>query len=167
MNITLSLDEKLVKNVRKIAVEKDTTLTGVIRAHLEHLAVEHAASGRKRREREALERSFSQFEFRLDRLSQYAVIYLGSSSGTFVGTLSECVAADAFVRPPSVSDAWPRTNASGLRDLLCRAVLRGSVGICRRSPPYPGIHLPVLHQSCSNRILENVVDLGVEIFRRA
>ena len=67
MNITLSLDEKLVKNVRKIAVEKDTTLTGLIRAHLEHLAAEHAASGRKRREREALERSFSQFQFRIGK----------------------------------------------------------------------------------------------------
>lgn len=67
MNITLSLDEKLVKNVRKIAVEKDTTLTGLIRAHLEHLAAEHAASGRKRREREAVERSFSQFQFRVGK----------------------------------------------------------------------------------------------------
>jgi hypothetical protein len=63
MNITLSLDEKLVKSIRKIAVEKDTTLTGLVRAHLEHLAAEHAASGRKRREREALDRSFSQFRF--------------------------------------------------------------------------------------------------------
>jgi hypothetical protein len=67
VNITLSLDEKLVKNVRKIAVEKDTTLTGLVRAHLEHLAAEHAASGRKRREREALERSFGQFQFRLGK----------------------------------------------------------------------------------------------------
>jgi len=67
MNITLSLDEKLVKDVRKIAVEKDTTLTGLIRAHLEQLAAEHAASGRKRREREALERSFSQFQFRVGK----------------------------------------------------------------------------------------------------
>ena len=67
MNITLSLDEKLVKNVRKIAVEKDTTLTGLIRAHLEDLAAEHAASGRRRREREALERSFSQFQFRVGK----------------------------------------------------------------------------------------------------
>jgi hypothetical protein len=65
MNITLSLDEKLLKSVRKIAVERDTTLTGLVRAHLEHLAAEHAASGRKRREREALERSFSQFQFRV------------------------------------------------------------------------------------------------------
>ncbi|MFZ0320275.1 MAG: hypothetical protein WAL56_14225 [Candidatus Sulfotelmatobacter sp.] len=67
MNITLSLDDKLVKNVRKIAVEKDTTLTGLIRAHLEQLAAEHAASGRKCREREALERSFSQFQFRVGK----------------------------------------------------------------------------------------------------
>jgi len=67
MNITLSLDEKLVKNVRKIAVEKDTTLTGLVRAYLEHLAAEHAASGRKRREREVLESSFSQFQFRLGK----------------------------------------------------------------------------------------------------
>ena len=67
MNITLSLDEKLVKDVRKIAVENDTTLTGLIRAHLENLAAEHAASGRKRREREALERSFSQLQFRIGK----------------------------------------------------------------------------------------------------
>jgi len=67
MNITLSLDENLVKNVRKIAVERDTTLTGLVRDYLEHLAAEQAASGRKRREREALERSFSQFQFRVGR----------------------------------------------------------------------------------------------------
>jgi len=52
MNITLSLDDKLVKEVRKIAVEQDTTLTGLVRAYLEQLAQEHASSGRRRRERE-------------------------------------------------------------------------------------------------------------------
>jgi len=67
MNITLSIDEKLLKSVRKIAVERDTTLTGLVRAHLEHLAAEHAASGRSRREREALEQSFSQFQFRVGK----------------------------------------------------------------------------------------------------
>jgi hypothetical protein len=67
MNITLSIDEKLLKSVRKIAVERDTTLTGLVRAHLEALAAEHAASGRKRREREALERSFSQFQFHVGK----------------------------------------------------------------------------------------------------
>ena len=55
MNITLSLDDELVKKVRKIAVEHDTTLTGIVRDYLEKLAVEDAASGRRRREREQLE----------------------------------------------------------------------------------------------------------------
>jgi hypothetical protein len=58
MNITLTLDEQLVKEVRKIAADRDTTLTGLVRAHLEQLAAENAKSGRKRRELEALERSF-------------------------------------------------------------------------------------------------------------
>ena len=65
MNITLSLEDKLVKEVRKIAVERDTTLTGLVREYLEKLAAEHAASGRRRRERDALERSFDQFRFKV------------------------------------------------------------------------------------------------------
>jgi len=67
MNITLSLDDKLVKEVRKIAVERDTTLTGLVRDYLEKLAMEDAASGRKRRERETLERSFAQFRIKVGR----------------------------------------------------------------------------------------------------
>ena len=62
MNITLSLDDKLVKEVRKIAVERDTTLTGLVRAHLEEIAADHAKSGRKRRELEALEKSFREVQ---------------------------------------------------------------------------------------------------------
>jgi hypothetical protein len=58
MNITLSLEDQLVKEVRKIAVERDTTLTGLVRSYLQSLATEHAKSGRKRRELEALEESF-------------------------------------------------------------------------------------------------------------
>jgi hypothetical protein len=58
MNITLTLDEELVKEVRKIAADQDTTLTGLVRAYLEQVAAENAKSGRKRRELEALERSF-------------------------------------------------------------------------------------------------------------
>ena len=58
MKITLSLDDDLVKEVRKIAVERDTTLTGLVRSYLQGLAAEHAESGRKRRELEALQRSF-------------------------------------------------------------------------------------------------------------
>jgi hypothetical protein len=64
MNITLSLPEDLVKRVRKIAVDRDTTLTGLVREYLTALARQDSAAGRKRREREALERSFEQFQFR-------------------------------------------------------------------------------------------------------
>jgi hypothetical protein len=67
MNITLSIDEDLVKEVRKIAVERDTTLTGLVRSYLQELASEHAKSGRKRRELEALEQSFEQFQFHLGK----------------------------------------------------------------------------------------------------
>ncbi len=67
MNITLSLDEKLVKDLRKLAIDRDTTLTGLVRDYLEKLAAENAASGRKRREREALERSFKQFQFKIGK----------------------------------------------------------------------------------------------------
>lgn len=62
MNITLSLDDKLVKEVRKIAVERDTTLTGLVRAYLEEVAAENAKSGRKRRDLEALEKSFQEIQ---------------------------------------------------------------------------------------------------------
>lgn len=67
MNITLSLDDKLVKDLRKIAVDRDTTLTGLVRDYLEKLAAENATSGRKRRELEALERSFEQFHAKLGK----------------------------------------------------------------------------------------------------
>ena len=62
MNITLTLEDDLVKEVRKIAVERDTTLTGLVRAYLQEIAAEHAKSGRKRRELEAHERSFEQLQ---------------------------------------------------------------------------------------------------------
>jgi hypothetical protein len=67
MNITLTLDDQLVRDVRKIAVERDTTLTGLVRDYLENLAHEHVTSGHKRREREALERTFAQFQFRVGK----------------------------------------------------------------------------------------------------
>jgi hypothetical protein len=65
MNVTLSLDDKLVKELRKIAVERDTTLTGLVRDYLKELAAENAASGRKRREREALRQAFREFQFKV------------------------------------------------------------------------------------------------------
>ncbi|MGH9619379.1 MAG: hypothetical protein ACRD45_06660 [Bryobacteraceae bacterium] len=67
MNVTLSLDDDLVKEARKIAIERDTTLTGLIRTYIQGLAAESAASGRKRREREALERTFHRFHLNIGR----------------------------------------------------------------------------------------------------
>jgi hypothetical protein len=69
MNITLTLEDKVVKEVRQIAVEQDTTLTGLVRDYLEKLAAEHAVSGRRRGERDALERSFDQFRFKVESRS--------------------------------------------------------------------------------------------------
>lgn len=63
MNITLSLDEKLIKELRKIAVDRDTTLTGMVRDYLEIVAAENSATGKKRRQREALSRTFEIFRF--------------------------------------------------------------------------------------------------------
>ena len=67
MNVTLSLDAELVKKVRRVAVERDTTLTAMVREYLQQVAAEEERSGRKRREREALERSFSRFQFKVGK----------------------------------------------------------------------------------------------------
>jgi hypothetical protein len=67
MNITLSLEDELVKEVRKIAVERDTTLTGMVRDYLTRVAAENAVSGRKRRELGALERTFDQVHLRIGK----------------------------------------------------------------------------------------------------
>ena len=38
MKITLSIDEEVVKKVRKIAIDKDTTLTAMVRDYLTSIA---------------------------------------------------------------------------------------------------------------------------------
>ena len=38
MNITLSIDEEIVKKVRRIAMDKDTTLTAMVREYLTSVA---------------------------------------------------------------------------------------------------------------------------------
>jgi len=69
MNVTLSLNDDLVKKVRKIAVDRDTMLTGLIRQYLEQVAAQDSALGRKRREREALENTFQKFQFKIGKRS--------------------------------------------------------------------------------------------------
>jgi hypothetical protein len=65
MNITFSIEDDLVKKIRKIASDRETTLTGLVRSYLQELATDHAKSGDKRREIEALQESFIQLRFRL------------------------------------------------------------------------------------------------------
>jgi hypothetical protein len=62
-NITLAIDDNLVREVRKIALDRDTTLTGLVREYLKKLAAENAQSDERRRAREKLEESFKRFEF--------------------------------------------------------------------------------------------------------
>jgi hypothetical protein len=45
-NITMAIEETLLKKARKIAVEKDTTVTGLIRKYLETLV--HREEGVKK-----------------------------------------------------------------------------------------------------------------------
>lgn len=40
MNITLSVDEEIVKKVRKMAIDRDTTLTAMVRDYLTSVAAE-------------------------------------------------------------------------------------------------------------------------------
>jgi Family of unknown function (DUF6364) len=67
MNVTITLDDDLVKELRKIAAERETTLTGLIREYLQRVAAESSTSGRKSRERQSLERSFKQLRVRLGK----------------------------------------------------------------------------------------------------
>jgi hypothetical protein len=67
MKVTLSLDRKLVWQVRRIAAEQGTTLTGLVREYLEKLAAHNASAGQKRRNLEALERSFEKIHLRMGK----------------------------------------------------------------------------------------------------
>ena len=47
MNITLTIDDDIVKKVRKIAVENETTLTAMIRAYLTSVATSDAPASQE------------------------------------------------------------------------------------------------------------------------
>jgi hypothetical protein len=77
MDVTLSLNDELVRKVRKIAVDRDTTLTGMVRSYLETVAAESVAAGRQCCERETLERSFEHFQFGVGKRTwKWADLYL-------------------------------------------------------------------------------------------
>ncbi len=65
MNVTLSLEDELVKTVRKIAVDRDTTMTAMIRDYLKQIVASADAkeAERKRQQLDALERSFEECKF--------------------------------------------------------------------------------------------------------
>lgn len=57
-NITLSIDEEVVKKVRRIALEKDTTLTAMVRDYLNHMA--ESVDAHQLQDARALRKTFSQ-----------------------------------------------------------------------------------------------------------
>jgi hypothetical protein len=65
VNVTLSIDDDLVEKVRRIAVERGTTLKAMICEYLQTIVAEDAASDRQRGDGEALETTFQDLEFRV------------------------------------------------------------------------------------------------------
>ena len=47
-NITLSVDDKIIKKVRKIAIDKNTTLTAMVRQYLISVATQDAQEKNER-----------------------------------------------------------------------------------------------------------------------
>ncbi len=70
MNVTLTLPDDLVRTCRKIAAERDTTLTGLIRQHLQELVADPAAlpPAEKLRRLEAIEKTFDRFQFPVGKI---------------------------------------------------------------------------------------------------
>ena len=58
MNVTLTRPDDLVKKCRTIAVDRDTTLTGLIRQHLEQLSASVVSPEERQRRLVALEKSY-------------------------------------------------------------------------------------------------------------
>lgn len=65
-NITLSVDEAVLKEARRIAVEQDTTVNGLVRRYLEELAGEKRKRARARRD---LLKVLPQMKARVGRIS--------------------------------------------------------------------------------------------------
>ena len=61
MNVTFTLEDEIVRNVRRLAAERDTTLTGLVRAYLTELAQADETADRDARNLANLERAFQSF----------------------------------------------------------------------------------------------------------
>lgn len=67
MKVKLSLDKDLVKRVRKIALNRGTTLVELVREHLAELVKQYPSAEWKLSKHEALERSFLKFKFKVGK----------------------------------------------------------------------------------------------------
>ncbi len=65
MKITISLNDDLMKEITRIAADRGTTITGLVRDYLTKLTSECKTPETKQRELEALERSFKKFHCKL------------------------------------------------------------------------------------------------------
>ena len=61
MNVPLTLEDEIVRKVRRLAAERDTTLTGLVRDYLTQLAQNDETSDRDARNLANLERAFESF----------------------------------------------------------------------------------------------------------
>ena len=61
MNVTLTLEDEVVRKVRRIAAGRDTTLTGLVRDYLNALATEEDFSAAEVRKHANLDRAFDLF----------------------------------------------------------------------------------------------------------
>lgn len=57
-NITLAVDAETLKNARRIALERDTTINAMVRDYLRHLAGEEATKAKRRKEMSRFLRTF-------------------------------------------------------------------------------------------------------------
>jgi hypothetical protein len=58
-NITMNVDENVIKKVRKLAIDRNTTMTALIRDYLENLAEQEAME--RRLSLDELEAGFSRY----------------------------------------------------------------------------------------------------------
>jgi hypothetical protein len=63
VNVRLTLDDALVRRVRKLAAKRGQTLAGMVQDYLEQAVAQGSAIGGRRRQREKLERSFEKYKF--------------------------------------------------------------------------------------------------------
>lgn len=67
MNIRVNLNQKLVRRIRKIATERGTSISALVREYLERLVAENPSVKQRRAAHEALERSFKDLSFTIGK----------------------------------------------------------------------------------------------------